>query len=161
MSNANLVSADGVTPLTDANNNLKVAIQAGSSTIGNVNVVTQPYSSGITPVTAASGNVAAAAATATIAAVAARTNYLTGFEITSSGATGASVVVATITGLLGGTASYVYTCVAGVTLANAPLVVTFNPPLVASAVNTAIAVSLPSLGAGNTNAAVVAHGYTI
>jgi hypothetical protein len=31
----------------------------------------------------------------------------------------------------------------------------------ASAVNTAIVLTLPSLGAGNTNAAVVAYGYQL
>lgn len=110
---------------------------------------------------ASSGNVAAATATATLAAAAGKTNYLSGFEITSAGSTAAAVVTVTITGLLGGTASYTYTTVAGATLPNAPLTVTFSPPLAASAVNTAIVLSMPSLGAGNTNATVVAHGYQV
>jgi hypothetical protein len=37
--------------------------------------------------------------------------------------------------------------------------VNFNPPIPAASVNTAIVVTLPSLGAGNTNAAVVTHGF--
>lgn len=114
------------------------------------------------PVTSASsGNVAAAVATATLAAVVGKTMYITGFEITSSGATLGAVVAPTVTGVLGGTLTYIYTAVAGVLLGNPPLMVTFNPPLQASAVATAIVVSCPSLGAGNTNATVVAHGYAV
>lgn len=116
---------------------------------------------GATPLVSASGNVAAASAAATLTSSATTTAYITGFEITSSGSTAAAVVSATVTGILGGTLTYTYTSVAGATLANQPLLVTFNPPLPASAVNTNIVVTLPSLGAGNTNAAVVAHGYRL
>lgn len=116
---------------------------------------------GATALNASSGNVANTAATATLAGAAGKTTYISGFEITSGGATAAALVSATVTGLLGGTATYTYGCVAGATTANAPLVVTFTPPQPASAVNTAIVVSLPALGAGNTNATVVAHGYQI
>jgi hypothetical protein len=108
-----------------------------------------------------SGNVAAASAVATLAGVAGKTTYISGFEITSAGATAAAVVSATLTGLLGGTATYTYTCNAGATTANPSLQVTFTPPLPASAANTAIVLTLPSLGAGNTNATVTAHGFTI
>jgi hypothetical protein len=48
---------------------------------------------------------------------------------------------------------------AGVTVGLAPLIVEFPQPLAASGPNTAIVVSFPSFGAGNTNAAVNAHGY--
>ncbi|WP_283807294.1 hypothetical protein [Bradyrhizobium sp. Tv2a-2] len=40
-----------------------------------------------------------------------------------------------------------------------PLDVQFNPPLPASAANTAITVSCPSLGSGNTNNSVNVYGY--
>lgn len=43
--------------------------------------------------------------------------------------------------------------------ANTLAVVTFNPPLASSAKNTNIVVSVPSLGTGNTNSTVVAHGF--
>lgn len=112
------------------------------------------------PVTASSGNVAAATATATLAAGGGnRTTYICGFSITSSVSTGAAVVSPTITSLVTGTMTFTYTTVAGVTLANQPLVVPFTSCLPANAANTAIAVSLPSLGAGNTNASVNAWGY--
>lgn len=116
------------------------------------------YDTTALPTTGSSGNVANASAIATLAAVAAKTNYLTGFEVTASGATAASIVLVAVTGLLGGTLTYIFTVPAGVLLAAAPLVVSFNPPLPASAVNTAIVVTCPALGAGNTNAAAVAHG---
>jgi len=112
-----------------------------------------------TMVTGTSGNVAAASAAASLPAVAGKTNYLTGFDITSSGSTGAAVVLAALTGLLGGTISYVYTTVAGATLANPQLSVRFQTPLPASAVNTAITLTLPSLGTGNTNAITTVYGY--
>lgn len=126
---------------------------------GNVAVIDPTIPDGATQVTASSGNVAAATATATLAAVANKTAYLTGFIITSAGATGALVVNPTITGVIGGTMTFVYTTVAGAAVGNAPLIVSFPVPVTASAVNTAIVVSMPTLGAGNLNAAIVATGY--
>jgi hypothetical protein len=114
------------------------------------------------PVTSyASGNVANATAAATIPAVAAKTNYITGFDVSGAGATVGGVVLLTITGLLGGTTTYPIAAPTGVTLGLTPLVVNFSPPLQASAANVAIVVSLPALGAGNTNASVVARGFSI
>jgi len=126
--------------------------------------VTMPASgipAGATPLVSASGNVANASAVATLAGAAGKTTYISGFEITGGGATAAALVSATVAGLLGGTATYTYGAVTGAAAVNAPLVVVFTPPLPASAVNTAIVVTLPALGAGNTNAAVVAHGYRV
>lgn len=114
---------------------------------------------GGTPITAASGNVANAAAVATLAAVTGRTTYICGFTMTSSGSTGAAVVNPTVTNIITGTLTYVYSTVAGVTLGNVPLIVNFNPCMPANAVSTTIVVTLPALGAGNTNAAVTAKGY--
>lgn len=120
-----------------------------------------PASGGMALTTQSSGNVAAAVATATLAGVAAKTTYISGFAVTGSGATAGSVVSITITGLLGGTATYTLAVVAGATLGNTPLILQFVPAMPASAVNTSIVVSCPSLGAGNTNNAVVATGYTL
>ena len=117
---------------------------------------------GVGPVSSfSSGNVANATATATIPAAAAKLGYITGFEVTGGGATAGSVVSLTITGLLGGTATYSVAVPTGAILGLTPLIVEFLQPLPASAVNTAIVVSLPALGAGNTNAAVVAHGFSL
>jgi len=114
---------------------------------------------GATPLANSSGNVAAAAATATLTSAAGKTAYISGFQFTSAGATGAAVVTCTVTGTTGGTQSYTATAVAGATLADQPLIVAFTPALAASAVNTNIVASCPSLGAGNTNATMSAQGY--
>lgn len=119
------------------------------------------YPDGAIPITGASGNVAAATATATLAAHATKSTYITGFEITGGGATAASVIGPTVTGVVTGTLTYTLGVVAGATLGNAPLIVTFCPAIPSSAVNTAIAVVVPSLGAGSTRSTVVAHGYQL
>ena len=110
-------------------------------------------------ISASSGNVAAATATATLPALPGRLNRLCTYQVTSAGSTAAAVVTGTITGVVGGTISFTYTTVAGATLANLPLAVIFEPCLPATAVNTAIVLSLPSLGAGNTNTTVTAQGF--
>lgn len=112
-------------------------------------------------VSASSGNVANAIAAATLAASAGVTNYISGFEISGSGATAASVVTVTVTGLLGGTQSYTLAVVAGAALGNPMLAVQFAPPFPASAVNTAITVSCPALGAGNTNNVANVRGVRV
>lgn len=109
--------------------------------------------------TYSSGNVANSAAVATITGTAQQWTYITGFEITYGGATSAACVNATVTGLLGGTATYVVCAPAGVAVSGNVLRVEFVPPLGSAATNTNIVVTLPALGAGNTNAAVVAHGF--
>lgn len=102
---------------------------------------------------------AAAAIAATLPAVAGHTNYLAGFEVTGAGATAASVIAVTVTGVVGGTITYYIAVPAGVTTSITPLVVEFSRPLAASGPNVAIAVNVASFGAGNTSAAVVAHGF--
>ncbi len=128
--------------------------------LGNLMVVeAESPTSTTTPISSSSGNVAAASAVATLAAAAAKTTYISGLALTGGGATGASLVTATVAGLLGGTMSLTFAVPAGVTLGATPILLQFNPPLPASAVNTAIVVTLPSLGAGNTNAAAAAWGF--
>lgn len=104
---------------------------------------------------------AAAAISAVLPGVAGSTTYLTGFEVTGTGATAASVIVVTVTGILGGTKSYIIAIPAGVTTPITPLQVEFSRPIPASGPNQAITVSVPSFGAGNTNEAVTAHGYQL
>lgn len=116
---------------------------------------------GATVLQSSSGNVAAAAATATLAGAASQTTYLSGLLITGSGATAGSVVNATVTGLIGGTMTINVPVATGATVGNFPIYLDFNPPLPASAANTSIVVSVPSLGAGNTNSAASAWGYRI
>lgn len=117
------------------------------------------YPTGATVLTSASGNKANANAVATLTPTATTTAYITGFELTAAGATAGLPVVATVAGVLGGTLSYIFDYPAGALVGASPLIVEFNPPLPASAVNTAIVVTLPAGGTGNTNAAAVAHGF--
>ncbi len=112
-----------------------------------------------TAVGATSGNVANASAAASLAGVAGVTNFLTGVHINFTGATAASVVNATITGLIGGTMTIPVAVPAGVAVQGQCLNLDFAVPIPASAANTAITVTLPALGAGNTNAAVYIRGF--
>lgn len=114
-----------------------------------------------TSLSASSGNVANASAVASLAAAVGLTNYITGFQITASGATAASVVDATVTGLIGGTATYSFTFPAGATVGATPLVVTFPQAIPASAANTAITVTLPASGAGGAHASVNVFGFRL
>jgi hypothetical protein len=112
-------------------------------------------------ITAASGNVANAAAVATLPGVVGRTTYITGFEVTATGSTAVLIVLVTVAGVVTGTLTYVFVFPAGATTLATPLIVEFSRPIPASAQNTSIVVTLPAGGAGNTNAAVVAHGFQL
>lgn len=105
-----------------------------------------------------SGNQANANAVATIPALAGQVAFITAIEIYAGGATAAALVDVTIAGLLGGAKVLPFGVPAGATLSAAPLVVEFDRPIPASAVNTAITATLPALGAGNTKARVVLRG---
>ena len=110
-------------------------------------------------VNASSGNVANATASATLAGVSNLTNWITGFEITNGGATAGACVTATVAGLVGGTESYTVCAPAGAGVAATPLLVQYTSPVPASGPGVAITVSLPPLGAGDTNTTVNLHGY--
>jgi len=105
------------------------------------------------------GTAAAAVLTLTIPAIAGKTAYLTGFIITGGGATAASLVTGTITGINGGTHSHIIAVPAGATAGITPITRDYNRPQPASAVNTAIVLSIPSFGAGNTAVAAIIRGY--
>lgn len=126
---------------------------------GNVGMLAAPL--GSTPVASSSANQANAAATALLNGVAAQTTYLTEVVINVGGATAQGLVIATITGLLGGTMSIPINVPAGATLANAPIQLSFAGGLPASGPNQSITVTLPALGAGNTAASVTASGFQL
>jgi hypothetical protein len=109
-------------------------------------------------------NATAGAMVATIASAAGRTAYITGFDVTGTGATSGVGINVTITGLAtaaGTTLNYGLQIPAGVTVAmtGGGLFVKFDKPLPASAANTNILVSVPSFGSGNTECAVNAYGF--
>lgn len=102
------------------------------------------------------------AATAMSAAIAAATglySYCTSISITGGGATGASVITATLTGPGGGPLNISVPVPAGATGGIQPIALFFDPPLQSTATNTAITLAVPSFGAGNTNATCIITGY--
>jgi len=102
---------------------------------------------------------AAQANNATLAATAGKTNYVEGFILTGGGATGASIIDVTLTGLAGGTMTFHVPIPAGATTSITPLYVFFPRPRAATGINTAITLNVPSFGTGNTKAAAVLYGY--
>ena len=119
------------------------------------------YPVGAYPLSKSSGNVGAATAAATLTPDADKQAFCAGFTITGSGATAALPVSVTLSGVQGGTMTFTYAAAAGVLVANTPLHVTFNPPLAATAINTVITVSCPTLGSGNTNNTANIWGYQL
>jgi hypothetical protein len=114
-----------------------------------------------TPITAsATGTTGAVAATLT--GVANKTTYITGFTVSSSGATTPTAVTVTVVGTISGTLNYVYPVVAVATENQAPLSIVFPDPVPASATNTSIVVNLNTgIGAGGIAAAVAATGFQL
>jgi hypothetical protein len=108
----------------------------------------------------AAANVAAGANNQTLGAAANKMTYLAGFAVTGLGATAAGSITVTTTGLTADL-SFVLPIPAGVTAGVTPLVVTFDPPIPASAVNTAIVINVPSFGGGNTTASASAWGFRV
>ena len=125
------------------------------------NTTISPIPAGATQLSAFSGNVANAVATATLAGVAGKTTYINGFSLTGAGATAGLSVTVTVAGVIGGTVSYTYSAATGATVANTPILEDYAFPVPASATNTAIVVSCPALGIGNTNNTISARGYQI
>lgn len=119
------------------------------------------YPAGAIPVTnSATGTTGAVLAT--LPASQGRTTWLCGFSFFGTNATAANAATAvTVTGTLGGTLTFGYTTlVAGAAVPDRPpLFIDFNPCIAASAVNTAIVVNGPALGAGATLATTAAWGY--
>lgn len=116
------------------------------------------------PVANSGSSGGAASVTATLPASANSTTWIEGFDVTGGGATAASIVEITVTGLqtATGTLKFEMNVLAGVTgpvNAQGGLSVTFPEPLPASAANTAIVVTLPTLGSGNTASSVTAYGF--
>lgn len=99
-----------------------------------------------------------AAGSAAIPALPGQTAYMTGFEITSGGATAGLLLTATITGLANGTMSYVISIPTGATLSANPAWVSFYPALAATGPNVAITLNLPA-ASGRTAAALSIQGF--
>lgn len=111
----------------------------------------------LTPVTSsATGSANATLATASLPAVSGKTNYITGFSVTTQGGTGAAAGLITITGTISGTLNYQAGCAANSAI---NLNVRFSSPIPASASNTAITVNVPAFGANTGLTAAVIDGF--
>lgn len=97
--------------------------------------------------------------TASLPAVSGKTNFVCSVTFTADGATAGLAVAPTITGLLGGAATYSFNFPTGALIGAQPLVLNFNPCFPASATNTAISAALPAGGSGNTQASANIYGY--
>jgi hypothetical protein len=150
-------SADNYTQDTAAGG--QTTLRASDATTSKIPHVI--VSSGLTPVTGSSANVANASAVATLTATATTTAHITGFQCTATGATAASAKAVTVAGVITGTMNYTVAPPAGATLGMTPLIVSFPIPVPASAVNTNIVVTMAALGAGNTNATCAAQGFLL
>lgn len=97
--------------------------------------------------------------TATLPGVTGKTTYISGFQVTGGGATAASIITITVTGLVGVDQLYRLAIPAGVTLGVVPLLVTFATPIPASGPDTDVVINVDAFGTGNTDASVAAQGY--
>lgn len=116
----------------------------------------EPYIQAQTTV-AGSSTGGAQANTVTIAGTAGKITYISGFEVTGAGATGASVI--TVTLAVGGvTHNFSVAIPAGAAVGVTPLIVEYSVPLPSTIGGNAV-LTVPSFGAGNTNASANLHGY--
>lgn len=106
---------------------------------------------------ATSGSVANAVATATIPAIAGKRFHVEGYEVSGTGSTALTTVVATLTGLAVTKTEYV-TSVLGAVAKNADIARQYPSGLV-GVVNTAIVLSCPALGSGNLRNCSTIWGY--
>jgi hypothetical protein len=119
-----------------------------------------PYPTNATPIAASTGIVANTATGVTLPAVVGKTTYISGLQITGSGATAASNVTVSI--LLSGSSTglyYVIPIPASTTASITPLTINFNPALSSGAPNSTISVNMGAFGSGNTAEVVTAEGY--
>lgn len=107
-----------------------------------------------------SGAVSNATATATAPAVANQTFFMTGLDVTTAPPTNAASVLLTVSGLKNGS------LLATVGIANTAPALPNNifqvrqaNPIPASASNTAVVATLPTIGAGGTGTIVTLYGY--
>lgn len=126
-----------------------------------VPVVTGALPAGATQLTNSNGNAVNAQAQATFTATSGKTNYITGMVVTGGGSTAGLATFVTLAGVSGGSLFYPVVAPVGALVPFPPLVVKFDPPLAASAANTAITATLPALGAGGLAAGVSITGYRV
>jgi len=108
----------------------------------------------------ASATGAASTVSASITTSSGTLTYLTRIMVSGGGATAASVVNGTITGVVGAPLNFAVPVPAGATAGLTPVILDFSScPLQGSTVNGTITVSVPSFGAGNTLADLTITGF--
>jgi len=107
-------------------------------------------------VSAAAG--AAQANTAILTPPTGQTVWLAGLTIYGSGATAATVVTATLAGIIGGNQLFQVNVPAGANTGAFQFFLQFDPPL-QGVPNTQVSLALPSFGAGNASAGVMLWGW--
>ncbi len=116
----------------------------------------------ISPINASATSGGAAQVAPALPATAGKTNFIEGFDVTGGGATAASIIEISITGAAGGTMYFEMNILAGATgpcNAQGGLFIRFPEPIPATGANTAITVTVPSFGAGNTKSACTVYGF--
>lgn len=131
--------------------------QAGSLTIDK-GTLAQPYI-GVVPLIDGSVAVANLAAAATLMPTPTSAVYLTGFDVTGSGASAKNPVVVSVVGLLGGTRYYAYMFDSPINAINVPLSLRFNPPLQGAGLGVPVVVNCPASGNGGLINVVNAYGF--
>lgn len=117
---------------------------------------------GATALFATSGTVGNATAAAVLGNAAGQTTYISGFDVTGTGATAASGITVTAGVLIGNlTGNYTLGVPAGNVTPITPLTIQFTPPIPAVSANANITVSAPTFGAGNLKATVNAYGFRV
>jgi len=116
------------------------------------------YPAGAVPLTATSTG-ANAPITATLPAAAGKTTYVTSLQASATGASAPSVVNVTLVGALGGTLSWQKVNPSGSEMP--VLSLNFNPPCPASALNTALVLTMPAAGAGTVGQSVSIQGFQL
>ena len=102
-----------------------------------------------------------ASASATLPAAVGKLTYVCGFTISGLGATGLTTVVATIATLTGGvTSSISYVYPAGATVATTPIIIQLALCIPANALNTSLVLTVPG-AAGNTATQITISGYQL
>ena len=116
----------------------------------------------VTPGTPLVGNSSGGAQSnnCTITAPAGQTAYVQGFTVTGLGATAASGITVTLSDGTN-TLKFTMTIVAGATTAVTPLTYTFTQPFPASATGATWTLTVPTFGAGNTNASATLYGFAV
>jgi hypothetical protein len=130
-----------------------VALALASSAWAQTSGFTPPVGANIT----ASATATTGAFSAALPAVAGKVNFICGFILTSGGTAGATTVSVTVTGLVSGTLNLAYVAPA---TGQGNLALALPQCIGASAVDTAITISVPALGAGTT-AAVALWGFQV